>query len=118
MCAKSAMQKDNPDRRLEVWGGSWVGAGTGGGWAERLTKWLSLSSGDSRPPLKQRLNIWKGEDDNPQCYLINSRFSLIKKAGGKKREVVSQPGLFHKQFSADNKFHSVENTEICQAFFF
>lgn len=84
MCAKSAMQKDNPDRRLEVWGGSWVGAGTGGGWAERLTKWLSLSSGDSRPPLKQRLNIWKGEDDNPQSYLINSRFSLIKKAGGKK----------------------------------
>lgn len=32
--------------------------------------------------------------------------------------MVSQPGLFHKQFSADNKFHSVENTEICQAFSF
>lgn len=48
----------------------------------RLTKWLSLSSGDSRPPLKQRLNMGIGKDDNPQCYLINSRLSLIKKREG------------------------------------
>lgn len=52
----------------------------------RLTKWLSLSSGDSQPPLKQRLNMVKGEDDNPQCYLINSRLSLIKKREGEREK--------------------------------
>lgn len=37
-CAKSAMQKDNPDRRLEVWGGSWVGGGDGWGVSRALDK--------------------------------------------------------------------------------